>query len=53
VLLHGLAVLGLRPTDDWLRLAVTAAGEAAGDGVLLVVAFQQQQQQQQQQQYIC
>lgn len=26
VMLHGLAVLGLRPTDDWLRLAVTAAG---------------------------
>jgi hypothetical protein len=26
VLLHGLAVLGLRPSDSWLRLAVTAAG---------------------------
>lgn len=27
VLLHSLAVLGLKPSDSWLRLAVTAAGE--------------------------
>lgn len=27
VLLHSLAVLGLKPSDAWLRLAVAAAGE--------------------------
>jgi hypothetical protein len=30
VMMHGLAVLGLRPSDDWLRLAVTVAGETRG-----------------------
>lgn len=30
VLLHSLAVLGLRPSDGWLRLAVAAAGARAG-----------------------
>jgi hypothetical protein len=35
VLLHGLAALGLRPSEEFLRLAVTVAG-ACGDAVSLV-----------------